>query len=99
LLLAAVFTAARPRAATSAMHATWSCGSVLAPKRFAFPAFGDAPRDSQVDLVAGQAACAEERDVVAARSVVLLIVAGSFGVAAWAVARKQPDREAIDAAA
>lgn len=88
LVLAAGFSAARPLQATSALHATWSCGSVLAPKRFAFPAFGDAPRDLQLNLAAGQAACAEERDVVGARAFVLSLVAGTVAAAAWATARR-----------
>jgi hypothetical protein len=99
LLIAAAFSAGRPLAATSPLHATWSCGSVLAPKRFGFPPFGKAPREFQLRIAAGQAACAEERDVVGARVLVLSLVGGSFALTAWGLARKQPADDAIDARA
>ena len=86
LAVAACFLALRPLQATSMLHATWSCGSVLTPKAFAVPPFGATSQDFLHGLAAAQAACAEERDIAGARAFVLLFVAGSFAIAS----RKAP---------
>ena len=88
VLLAATWNALRPLSASTPLHATWSCGSVLAPKRFAFPAFGDAPRDFQLSISAGQAACAEERDIIGARSMIFLLIGGALGAVAHQTTRR-----------
>ena len=79
LLISAFVFIVRPVDADSALHATWDCGSVLQPKRFGVPEFGSAPQDALLSLVAGQAACAEERAVQLGHALQLVLLS-SFGL-------------------